>query len=498
MTTAPEPSSAGRTEVAAHGLKRKILKETSLFAVLEVVSALLGFCANIGLARLLERRDFGLFGICSFYVGLGTLLGNGGLGATLLRRKGDVTDEEYRVTLTALLAVASVFALALIAGAPWIAAVNQFSDGERLLIQAMAPLYLVNALRVVPYVRLERRLLFSAIARIELYAGLCKHVFALAVAILFGSVWALVVSQVMGSLVQLVLAYRAAPGWVGLGFSWPVFRPLISYGVKVQGLAISAYLKDNVSRALLGAWAGPVAVGLFDFGMSYIQVPVQAVNGLARVQLPVYARLEARDPVLYSTLRGAMRTALLLGLPLLGMLALGAPWLIPFIYGSKWAPSYPVVWGLLLNMACGLIASPLFTLAQGQGRAGMALVVFALWTSFTWLLSIVVLVFALGGIGVVAAAISVATLAVTVFLLVWASRHLGQNALSGLGGPILGCCGALGVAFALPLLAPPGYGHPLLQVVLFAASYVVIVWLLEGKLVVAEVRGIVADLRSKS
>lgn len=480
------------------GLTRKILRETSRFAALQVVSALLGMVAQVGLARLLERRDFGVFGICQFYIGLGQLLGDGGLGATLLRRKGAATLDEYRSTMSALLAIAAAFALSLFVAAPWLAEYNQLTAHESSVLQLMAPLYFVGALRVVPYVKLERELMFSVIARIELAANLTKHLTALVIAALGGGVWALVWSQLASACVQLLAAYRAAPGWVGIGFSWEVFRPLIAYGSKVQALSLFAYFKDNLSRAWLGSFVGPTGVGVYDFGVQFIQAPVTAVNALARVQLPVYSRLDAPDPALHAALRGAMRTALLAGIPLLAGLALAGGWAIPFIYGAKWLVALPVAWGLLLNMVCGLLVSPLFTLLQGQGRAGLALVVFATWTSVTWILALVGLLVFPANLGVVAAAQSVATLAITVYLLLWSSRHLGRSTLSGLGAPLIAGSLALAAGYALLYFAPAPWNHPVLATLAFAALYVLLLFMLEGPQIAREAKALYAAVRGKT
>jgi PST family polysaccharide transporter len=496
MTGEPQET-AHATEHRA-SLTSKILRETSRFAAIQLLSALLGAVAQIALARLLDRRDFGVFAICQFYIGLGQLLGDGGLGATLLRRKDAATVEEYRATLTALLGIAAVFASMLFVFAPTLAAYNQLSPSETNVLRMMAPLYFVGALRVVPYVRLERDLLFSRIARIELVASLTRHTLSLLIAALHGGVWALVWAQLASAIVQLMAAYGAAPGWVGLGFSWRVFRPLIAYGSKVQALSLCAYFKDNLSRALLGRFVGPSGVGLYDFGGQFIQVPVGAVNSLARVQLPVYARFEARDAELHAALRGAMRTALLAGIPLLGALALASSWAVPLVYGAKWLPAFPVIWGLLLNMVCGLVLSPLFTLLQGQGRAGLALSVFACWTTLTWVLALLGLLLWPASLGAVATAQSVATVAITVYLLIWASRHLGRSALSGLGAPLTAGAIAFAAGGALFWFGSGPLAHPVMAVLVFLAVYAAVLFLLERNEIVAEARGIYAAVRSKA
>jgi O-antigen/teichoic acid export membrane protein len=478
-------------------LAQRILGETARFAALQALAAVLAWTANILLAKLLERRDFGVYGICSFYLGLGALVGDGGLGATLLRRKEEVSREEYRVALTSLLAVSGLMSGALMAAAPWIGRHNHLTAGETGVLRALAPLYVVSAFRMVPYIRLERALRFARIARIELVASVVRHLLAIGVALVKGGVWALVVSNLMGAALQLGLAYRASPGWVGLGWSWRVFRPLITYGSQVQALNVCAYLKDNISRALLGGALGPAAVGVFDFGLAYIQVPVTAVNSLARVQLPVYARLERSDPTLYTALRGAMRTAMVFGIPLLCALALASPWVVPTIYDTRWAAAYPVIWGLLANMVGGLVASPLFTLLQGQGRAGTAVGVFVGWTVTTWALAIASVLLAPGALGPVAMAHSVVTVAVVVGLTAWAGRHLRRGLFTSLVGPVAAGMLSLALGGVLSWKAPGAWGHPLVAALACMGSYFALLLGMERELVLGEFRTLLASLRKK-
>jgi lipopolysaccharide exporter len=472
---APEPIAA------------RVLRETGRFALLQLLSAALGWGAQVALSRLLSQRDFGIFGICSFYVGIGQLLGDGGLGATLLRRKGAVSDEEYRVTVTSLMAVAALFASALWLGSGAIARHNGFGVKDLWALRAMAPLYFFGALRIAPYVRLERELRFADIARIELFGHVGRHITALSVAATIAGPWALLCGQLAGCSLQLIAAYRYAPGWVGLGFSYRVWRPLIAYGSRVQATTLCAYLKDNLSRALLGGILGPAAVGSYDFAISYIELPVTAVNALARVQLPVYARLGPEDPQLFATIRGATRTALLLGLPFLGALALAAPWAIPTIFGPKWSSTQPIVWGLLVNMICSLTLSPMFTLLSAQGRAGLALAVFTVWTGATWVLALGALGVAGSSLAAIAFGQSAASLAVTWFLMRFISRYLGRSLLSGLSKLLV----SFGCALLAVRLLETVLETALLRALLFLVLYFGAVALLERELLLREATALV-------
>jgi PST family polysaccharide transporter len=477
-------------------LLSKIVTETTLFAVLSVVSSVLAWSANLLLARLLDKRDFGVYGICTFFLGVGALLGDGGLAAALLRRKEELTRESLQAAAAFAILVGAVMSSLLFALAPWLGARYHLTPNEAMVLRAMAPLYLVSALRMVPYVKLERSLQFGAIARVELWASLSRHVLAITAAALGGGVWALVVSNIVGAVMQCVFAFRAAPGWPGLALRWSVIGPLLGFGAKVQALGIFAYVKDNVSRALLGQAMGPSAVGVFDFGLNYIQLPVLAVNSLARVQLPVYARLDTKDPTLFLALRGALRASSIVGVPALVALAVIAPWAIPTFYSPQWAPAYPVIWGLLGNMLAGLAASPLFGLMQGQDRAGLAIGVFAGWTALTWLLAVLSVIAFPNDLGMIAWCYSAVTVVIVSGMFAWTTRVLGRSLLGAVRGPLIAGGAGIALAFAQRHAEQGWLGHPVACTVSALIGYVIVLMVLEGTEVLAEVKELVKKRKS--
>jgi O-antigen/teichoic acid export membrane protein len=478
-------------------LLSKIVSETSLFAVLSVISSLLAWTTNLLLARLLDKRDFGVYGICTFFLGVGSLIGDGGLAVALLRKKHELSRDALRAAAAFALSVGVAMTLLLTALAPWLGERYHLTARETTVLRVMAPLYLVSAVRMIPYVKLERSLQFGAIARVELYASLARHALALVVAAaLEGGVWALVLSNIVGSVLQCALAFRAAPGWPGVGWKWNVLKPMLGFGAKVEALGILAYVKDNVSRAMLGQALGPAAVGLFDFGLNYIQLPVLAVNSLARVQLPVYAQLDAKDPTLYAALRGALRVAAILGVPALAALAVIAPWAVPTFYSPQWAPSYPVIWGLVGNMVAGLAASPLFGLMQGQNRAGLAIGVFAAWTSATWALSVASVLLFPGDLGKIAWCYSAVTVVVVAGMFVWTQQLLGRSLFSAVRGPVI--AGLVGLALSLAQRTHESgvLAHPIACAVTALIGYFFVLMILEGPEVLSELKELVRKRRS--
>jgi O-antigen/teichoic acid export membrane protein len=467
----------------------RVVRETLSFGAVQTGAQIFALLSNIVLARVLLPADFGIYDICGFFIGIGVLLGDGGLGASLIRKPEEPTPEEYGSIFLANVAVGGLLTCGFIAAAPLLARLYGLESTTVWVLMALAPNYLVNSLRSYPMIRIERELRFGKIARIDLIVLLLRQTTAVTLALLHFGVWALVLANVGAATLAVALTFMVQPGLPRLRFSKRAFMPLLLFGSKVQGLVILSFFKDNVSNAMLGALAGPAAVGLFNFAMKYIQTPLLAVNALGRVQLPTYARLQTDASALYSAVRGSLRIMFLLGIPFLMVLTTGAVWLIPTIWHVKWVPSIVVAYGLLPNMVGGLAASSMFTLLQARNEAGYALSVFAVWTSTTWILSLLAYHLGFGLLGV-AAAHSLVTVVIVCLLLARSGRVLGHSLFGVVGPPTF--AGAMGVAAVIALRwLPPSLAflhHPAVLLVLPVATYVLAELLLEGRLVREDVR----------
>lgn len=485
-------------KAGSDSILKRVLRETVSFGVLQTVGQIVLWIANLVLARVLSPKDFGVYDICTFFLALGTLLGDAGLGAALLRTPDEPTREQYESVFFISVLAGGVLAVALAVLSPFLAARYGLDASARWMLIAMTPVYVLSSLRAYPTIRIERDLAFGLIARIELVVLLLKQAVAVTLAVLGFGVWALVLASIAAALLTVVFTLWARPGLPMPRLHRGVLKPLLSFGLKVQALGFVAFFKDNVANALLGVLGGPVVVGLFNFAVRYIQVPVLAVNALARVQLPTYARLQ-NDPVaLGGAVRGALRITFLAGIPFLVVLACGSSYLIPLLYGARWLPAIPAVWAMVPNMIGGLAAGPLFTLLQARGEAGVALTTFIAWTLSTWVLAAAswFLGWGIQGIGI---AHSVVTIVITTWLLLRAQKTLGSPLVRAVGAPMLSGCAAVAV-HAVSLRLPGTMGvlahHPAALLTIPLTFYVINEWLFEGRSVVSEFRSLLAMARA--
>src|SRR5262245_34226316 len=166
--TAPADHGAAAAKVHPASLLRRVIRETLSFSVIETVGQLFSWASNLLLARLLLPKDFGIYDICGSFILMGCLFGDGGLGAALVRKPTEPSQEDYESVFVSTVTVGSVLAIGFSIAAPFLARAYHLEGIAVWVLIAMAPGYLLGSLRTYPMVRLERDLRFSTIARIDL------------------------------------------------------------------------------------------------------------------------------------------------------------------------------------------------------------------------------------------------------------------------------------------------------------------------------------------
>lgn len=492
---APKSDPADPTKDA---LGARVVRQTTSYAFFRTIASLSTLVSYAFLVRILERRDIGVFEIGMAYVGFGFVLGEGGLSAALVRKKGDVTQHELRVVQTTVLGLASLLALLYLALAPWIGRLNHFTESETWVLRVLAPILVLRAFPIVPRARMQREMRFDHFGLVELSATLARNVTAVIAALAFGGSWALVAAALAQATAAIVAGYSLSPGWVGLGFQMHTFRRLISFGSKVQGTYFLHYLRENVAVGLLGPALGPAPVALYRFAYTYARIPSDAIGGLARVHFRMYALCEPHSEQLASSIRTALRASTLLGALILGILASAAVWTIPLIYSEKWLPAVPIVWALMPHVLADIGMAQLVAMAQGQGKPGKALWFYVIWSVLTWLACGAALLFGKNALDWIGWGQSLGTVTAAVVALIWAQRQASAPIISALLRPLVALsCGAVGAYWVVRGMSGSSLLQALAGVGTFLALSATLAFTLDRTALLNDLRGAVASFRKK-
>lgn len=346
----------------------------ALWATIEVWGVeLLQLLVFTALARLVGPEPFGLVALAMAFVLVPqNLLVHGGWIEALVQRPNLGREEIDSVFwLLAGLGLASSLLLAL--GASLAGSLFGL-DAIVPLLRVLAVCPFLTSLMVVPAGLLQRRLALAPLAlRSILGVGLGGLV-AIGLALAGAGPWALVVFEIawpLAGVVVLGLAAGHRPSWT---FSARRIRPIGRFVLGITGEQLLALAELLVPRLLLGAFAGPSAVGNWGLARKLFDLSAELVARPAlRVALPGFARLREGGAELGAPLALAVELTALAAVPGYVAALVLAPDLVVLAFGEPWreAGEALAILALLGPMVpLGLLLGSAF---QAAGRADLVL-----------------------------------------------------------------------------------------------------------------------------
>jgi PST family polysaccharide transporter len=292
---------------------------------------LLDFLAIVVLARLLAPDDFGLVAIAASFATIVEGLSALDVDKALIRTRED--DEALYDTAWTLSVLRGVIAGAVMVGAASLMADARMAAVLRVL--ALAPV--LNGLRNPRFVTFERELIYSRLALLTVGAKIASVAVMLAVAAATRSYWALVLGQLVYSLVTMLLSYLVRPHWPRPSFSR--VGPLFAFSGWLSLTSAVTSLSMETDKLIVGGLLGVRDAGLYFMTQRVGVLPTQELlSPLQRLLFPAFS--EVVDDA------GRLRRAVLESVNVLGALALPAGFGFAFVardfvrlaLGESWMP----------------------------------------------------------------------------------------------------------------------------------------------------------------
>jgi PST family polysaccharide transporter len=351
-----------------HALLWSYVVTTGLYAITAVMTFIL--------AAILGPADFGLLWMAMVWITLAQIMLQHGPTIAVIQQD-NITDRHLDAAFWSNLVGATLFALLLAAAAPHWAAFNDLPELTAicLALTAIVPVY---ALNTIPEAVLRRQLKLRGLALRYLTSGLISGVAAIACALAGMGVWSLVVQQVGLTLINTVLLWLMIPWRPRLHRFTRELRDIRGTSLTTLAGSVGSFIQARADVLLMGAFFGPVVVGLFRFALRVPEMVAGiTARGLQDVALPDMARHSVDRPALAARLGRLVRAGAVLSIPALGVVAAAAE---PFVLliGEEWADAAAPM--RLLCLASGItIVQGLFGPAlQAAQRPGLPALV-------TWL-----------------------------------------------------------------------------------------------------------------
>jgi O-antigen/teichoic acid export membrane protein len=299
------------------------------------------------LARQLASADFGLVALASAVVVLATVLAELGLGEALMQRR-DLDDTHCDTAFWCAVAVGLTLALSLWCAAPWVAA--KFDrPGLEAVLQAMSPLFVLQALGVVPQALLQRDLNFRPLTLRALAGSIAAGITGLVMAMQGAGAWSLVALQLVSASTALVGLWWFSKWRPGSKVSLRSARELLGFGRFVAGTRVLNVVASKADDLVVGLFLGPVALGFYSVSCR-MQLALEQLfcQGVDAVALSAFSQVGAASQRLRELFAAATQTAAWCAYPVFGGAALFAPEIIELAVGAHWLPSAALLRWLVL------------------------------------------------------------------------------------------------------------------------------------------------------
>ncbi|MGD0280269.1 MAG: oligosaccharide flippase family protein [Smithella sp.] len=371
-------------------LKEKSLKGMSALFVRQVLVKVIFFAGNIILARLLAPQIFGIYAIVQFVVQFFSTFGDVGIGAALIQKKGDLSQEELSTTFWLQQMLVLLVVTVVVLAAPLALKVYPTLPPVGVwLIRAMAVSFLFSSLKTIPAILMERNIDFNRIAWVDITENLAYQGVAVVCAYQGYGAWSFVAATITRAFLGAVLIYTLSSWRPSFQYRFESVKGLVRFGLPYQGNQILNFIKDAVTPLFVGAYAGAAAVGYLRWACNFAFAPLIISETFGRVAFPAFSRIQDDRELLARTAERSIRMMTMIMFPIMGtMLALG-PELIHVVFTDRWMPGLNSFYCFCMSPIAIGISMPLYSAILSLGRSSILLMMSGSLIIFEWTLGVV-------------------------------------------------------------------------------------------------------------
>lgn len=324
------------------------------------------------LAAILDPESFGVLALGMLWVGFAQMLLQHGPTLAVIQLE-KVTDEQADAAFWFTVGGAFLFGLIFAALAPLWGAVNNL-PGLAPVSWALILVTLLTSISVIPDALLRRELKFKPIAVRAVVGNGLGGVVGVFGALAGWGVWALVWQQVVAYAIYALSVWTVTPWRPSLPNPRRIMREMKvmrRQSIHTLGGAVGVFLSNRMDVLLMGAFFGPVMVGLYRFALRLAEMVIDVTSrGLQQVSLPELAQYQSDREVLSKRLANLVHVAVVMSVPALAVLAAVASPIVLLI-GPQWADAAGPLRLLCAVSAIGAVNGLLGPAMQAVQRASI-------------------------------------------------------------------------------------------------------------------------------
>lgn len=332
---------------------------------------------GIILARILMPEDFGTFGLLYFFIGMSTVLIDGGFGQGLIRKK-DATIKDFSTIFYFNFSLSVLLYLVLYFCAPLIAyffEIPQLKELSRVLFLSV----IVFSFYFIQQVQVLKKLDYKSLAIINIISVAGSGILAAIMAVKGFGIWALVYQQLSFHVFKAFI-FPFFFKWKPIkAFTFSTINELLGFSIPLLGQTTLNVVFNNIYVLIMGKFYPIQQVGFYNQANRYSEtVNTATTNILFTGTFPIFSQIQDDQPRLLRIYRKLAHSVSLVTFPLVAFLFVAAHPLIITLIEEKWL--FSVVLFQILIVAN--LFTPLYTInvnvlnAKGQSQQTLKLEIF--------------------------------------------------------------------------------------------------------------------------
>lgn len=289
------------------------------------------------LARLLVPEDFGVVGAALTIVALADLFTQVGVAPSIVQST-TLTTAHIRTAFTMTSLMGIVVSALLLWLAPYVAAAFRIPQMESV-VRAFCVIFIIRGFATIAEALLQREMRFREIAVNTLRSYFFGYaVFSVGLALAGFGIWALVIGQIVQSLLSGIGFVRRARHSMVPMFDLSILRHLVVFGTGLTLARVGNYFATNADTFVVGRWLGAEALGFYSRAYLLLMQPAQLFGSAAdKVMFPAMASIQLQEERLARAYHRAVALIALATLPLSAAIIALAPEVVFLLLGGSWA-----------------------------------------------------------------------------------------------------------------------------------------------------------------
>lgn len=356
----------------AGSLRQETLKGVGWSALERLSYQGITFVIQLILARLLTPDDYGVIAMLAIFLQIAQVFIDSGFANALIKKQ-DCTDLDYSTVFFYNFGISVLLYGLLYVTA---SAIAGFYDNQLLIpvVRVLSLTLIFNALSIVQQTQLVKKVDFKSQSIVTFSSAVISGGVGIYFAFKGFGPWALVIQQLLNSILKLIL-YIAVVRWIpSFAFSRSSFRYVFNFGSKLVISSLIDVIYKNLYKLVIGKRFTERELGFYSKAEEFAIFPSSNVgNIISRVCYPILSRIQNDNERLSVVYRQLIRYSSWLIFPMMiGLLAVSEPFIISFLK-EQWAPAVPILRILCLDWMFDVICVLNQNLLFVKGRTDLVL-----------------------------------------------------------------------------------------------------------------------------